>query len=179
MASSLMKSDARDALPWIRDLSLVGGASAVGAPLVAAIGSGMIRESWTWAYVVAAGLAGLLSGALLGWLTPRLLRRWLGRWPRAAFIVAGIAAGGLWGALVGAVAGLVGGHAAEAGRFMLAMAGLSAVVAAPVGALQLGWFWVSAATRRARRRPVHKLVLGAALVPSVLVAAPFLLAAWL
>lgn len=174
MSSSLVKSDGREAMPWIRDLSLVGGATGVGTPLAALIGIGVIHEPWTWAYLATAGIAGLVTGAMLGALTPALLSRWLGRWPRLAFIGAALAAGGLCGALVGAVAGAAGG-ASWNPRLIRDMAEISAFLAAPLGALQLGWFWVAAATRRARRRPVHRLVLGAALAAPLLAAAPFLI----
>lgn len=174
MASALVKSSDGEAMPWIRDLTLVGGATALGAPLALMTFFGMTREPWTWAFLIAAGFAGLVSGAALGGLTPRLLRRWLARWPRLYFIGAGLAGGAAWGAAVGAIAGAVGAIAMGEHRMLLPLTGISALLAAPVGALQLGWFWVAAATRRARRRRVDVLVLAAALAAPVLAALSFL-----
>ncbi|MBS2031405.1 MAG: hypothetical protein JST54_26125 [Deltaproteobacteria bacterium] len=145
----------------MRDLTLVGGASGVGAPFAAMVMTGIIHESWAWSYLTAAGVAGLATGALLGALTPRFISWRLGRAPRAFFIAAGLAVGAVWGGIVGALAGVT---VAPVG-FMVAF---SAVLAAPVGALQLGWFWLTAAQKRVRRRPV-----GASLAAAV-VAAPAL-----
>lgn len=157
VSSTALVPEAGSAWPWVRDLTLVGGASAVGAPLAAMVMSGLVREPWASAYLAAAGVAGLATGALLGSLTPRLIRWKLGRTPRALFIAAGVAVGALWGGIVGAMAGMVVSPVAFVAVF-------SALLAAPVGALQLGWFWLTAAQRRVRRRPVAKHLVAAALV---------------
>src|SRR6185437_3247856 len=95
--STALVADAGSAWPWVRDLTLVGGATGVGAPLAAMLATGIIHESWAWSYLAAAGVAGLATGALLGALTPRFLAWKLGRAPRAFFIAAGLTVGAIWG----------------------------------------------------------------------------------
>jgi hypothetical protein len=147
--------------PWVRDLCLVGGATAVGAPLAALVSSGFLVAPEASLYLATSGLVGLGTGALLGAVTPRLVAWKLGRLPRIAFLGIGLATGAAWGALVGAVAGQA--VAPHTGAWAL-----SALMAAPVGALQLGWFWVGSTQRRVRRRPVGGMLAAAALLAPVL-----------
>ena len=154
--------DAGSRWPWVRDLTLVGGATAVGAPLAAMAMTHLTGDPTMEAYLAAAGAAGLATGAALGAATPGLITRWLGRLPRGAFICAGVVVGGLWGALVGAAAGFA---------LRPELAWFSALLAAPVGAAQLGWFWRTAAPRRVRRKPMAKFVLAASLAAPALGAA--------
>jgi len=102
---------------------------------------------------VAAAITGAITGAALGSLAPRLLNPFVRRIPIALLLMAGFGLGALWGALVGAVASLVSG----------ADMALSIQTAGLCGALQLSWFWLPYAIRKARARRAWPVVFGALL----------------
>ena len=153
--------DAGSRGPWVRDLCLLGGATGIGAPLAAMVLSGFIHTPEASLYLATSGVAGLATGAGLGAVTPRLVAWRLGRVPRITFLAIGGAVGTAWGLLVGGVSGAA--MAPHQGLWLL-----SALLAAPIGALQLSWFWLAATQRRVRRRPVGGMLAVAAVIAPLL-----------
>lgn len=129
---------------WARDLGLVGAVTCFVVPYLAA-------PLWCrWEFSVAAAVTGAVTGAALGGLAPRLLHPFVRRIPVLLLLMAGFGLGSLWGALVGGVASL-------ASDVDLA---LGVQTAAFCGALQLSWFWLPYAVRKARARRTWPVVLG-------------------
>ncbi|MCB9684038.1 MAG: hypothetical protein H6735_03220 [Alphaproteobacteria bacterium] len=114
---------------WARDWALIGLASGALAP----IGLGMWSNPAGIAFVVAAGLVGMIVGAAIGGFAPAVLERVRGRWPIPALLMLGLPIGAVWGAL----AGLAGGLAVGDPSFLV----YSVFGAAIAGAAQLGATW--------------------------------------
>lgn len=157
---------------WIRDLALIGAASALAPAAVVLEGPASmpsvdgvsVLAAWP-AFVVGALVAGAATGALLGAAFPRLLLGPFSRLPVAVMLLVGAVIGAAWGGIVGAAAALV---EAEVGRMSLVPArhfvALGAGAGAVAGALQLGWFWLPYTLRRARGRPAWPVVVAACAV---------------
>ncbi|MCB9695384.1 MAG: hypothetical protein H6738_01200 [Alphaproteobacteria bacterium] len=114
---------------WARDWALIGLASGALAP----IGLGMLSSPGGQAFVVAAGLVGMMVGGLIGALAPAALERVRGRLPIPALLMLGLPLGAIWGAL----AGLAGGLAVGDSNFL----DFAVFGAAVAGAAQLGATW--------------------------------------
>jgi hypothetical protein len=123
-------------------------------PLAAVLSLGIASDPNVSLFLAVSGTLGLALGALLGAATPRLVAWRLGRVPRIAFLGIGGVVGGLCGLLVGGIAGVAAMRGPEGS--------LLGLLAAPFGALQLGWFWVAATQRRVRHRPVGGMLAAAA-----------------
>lgn len=136
---------------WVRDLALIGAASAL-AP--AAVVGGLFPT-----FVAGAGVAGAASGALLGAVFPRLLLGPFSRLPIAVMLVVGALFGAGWGGAVGAAAGasegLMGGGAVATSTTLVLLGGFYGALS---GALQLGWFWLPYTLLRARGRAAWPIV---------------------
>jgi len=109
---------------WARDFAIVGGISALLAPLFAFSGP---------AFPVAAMFWGTLTGLAIGRLLPDVLERVRGRLPIPVLLTLGVPIGAFWGGITGFAAGL------SLGSLELAVfGGLCASIA---GAFQFGWLW--------------------------------------
>lgn len=132
-------------LPWARDLAIVGAVTGFGVPFLHPLAS--LTPSLLVALVAA------VTGAALGAAAPRLLNAHVRRVPVVLLLGAGAGVGALWGGLVGVVSAYVIGG----GSWYLVH------LAATIGLVQLGWFWLPYAVLRGRRRPTWSLVVAAVL----------------
>lgn len=138
MASSRRNMPLGARLGWMRDFALIGAVSGAAAP------------AFFWwqqpSYLAACGAAGAALGVLLGLVLPPLLLGPVARWPFGVLLVLGLGVGAAWGGGTGLAGGLVGFGLHDP----MGLACVSGLCGAVAGALQLGWFWLPYALRKAR-----------------------------
>jgi hypothetical protein len=131
---------------WMRDLAIVGAASALPAMFLSAPGYTPSSD-----FVVLLCVFASAGAALIGLAIPTLLQRRIRRMPLLLIAPAAMCVGELWG----------GGSALLASAIAREPIVWMTTLGAIVGALVLGTFWLPYALLRAHGRSAHGVVIGA------------------